>query len=105
MSTINGSENRNVDIVVPYAITMGMLAACLLFTQLYRKRRRSRQQDGIQRNQSNEEESVATNWSTIGVYNGVHENIGHGSDSNVCIGSNDGERMHLLENSSGSLYT
>mmetsp|Transcript_10860 Transcript_10860/g.19743 ORF Transcript_10860/g.19743 Transcript_10860/m.19743 type:complete len:265 (+) Transcript_10860:1672-2466(+) len=105
MSTNNGNENTHAGIVVPYAMTMGMLAACLLFTQLYRKRRRSCRQNGIQRNQSNEEESVATNWSTIGVYNGVHENIGHGSDSNVCISSNDGERMYLLENSSGSLYT
>jgi len=108
MSTMDGRENSGiVDTAIPYAIAVGMLSVFLLLLQLFLKRRRGRQQD-IQSQPSSEEESIATSsWSTIAVYNGVHEDIDSGKryDSKGSISCSDGERMHLLENSSGSLYT
>ena len=100
MSTINGSESRNMGIMMPFAMVIGMISVCLLFTQIYRKRHKRQRRDRqleIQRQSSNDGgESVATKWSTTGVYNGVR---GYRGPSHSY-----GERIHLLENSSGSLY-
>ena len=117
MSTMDGREmsamdgRGNVSIVgtaIPFAIAVGMLSMLLLsLAQLFLKRRRGRQQK-MQSQPSSEEESIATSsWSTRAVYNGVHEDIDSGKryDSKGSISCSDGERMHLLENSSGSLYT
>jgi len=108
MSTNNGIENRVDAVAIPSALTLGMLVLCLLLAQFYRGRRRRRGgccHNG--HNEQGEEESVATNWSTRGVYNGVREDmVGHWSESKgSIISSSHGERMHLLEGSSGSLYT
>eukprot|EP00580_Thalassiosira_gravida_P007338 CAMPEP_0201626550 /NCGR_PEP_ID=MMETSP0493-20130528/1883_1 /ASSEMBLY_ACC=CAM_ASM_000838 /TAXON_ID=420259 /ORGANISM="Thalassiosira gravida, Strain GMp14c1" /LENGTH=849 /DNA_ID=CAMNT_0048096651 /DNA_START=22 /DNA_END=2571 /DNA_ORIENTATION=- len=101
MSINDGSEHRKTGITIPNAMAVCMLAFGLLL--MYRNGRRRCRQDGIQQQQSNEEESVATNWSTAGVYHGVHVSSDHGTGSRVSL--NDGERIHLLSGSSGSLYT
>lgn len=103
MSTMDGSESRGVDIAMPCAVMIVMLGVCLLLAQIYRKRRRDRQRE-VQRQEISEEASVATCWSTIGLYNGVHGDIDDQSQNSV-TGYNDGERMHLLEHNSGTLYT
>mmetsp|Transcript_7236 Transcript_7236/g.15736 ORF Transcript_7236/g.15736 Transcript_7236/m.15736 type:complete len:104 (+) Transcript_7236:923-1234(+) len=103
MSMNNGSENRDTGIVIHCAMAIGMMALFLLLAQAHRTRRHGCRRGGVRREQSNEEESIATNWSMVGVHNGVHESVYRGSCSQ--ISSDDGERMHLLANSNGSLYT
>eukprot|EP00571_Detonula_confervacea_P001191 CAMPEP_0172317242 /NCGR_PEP_ID=MMETSP1058-20130122/31011_1 /TAXON_ID=83371 /ORGANISM="Detonula confervacea, Strain CCMP 353" /LENGTH=747 /DNA_ID=CAMNT_0013031757 /DNA_START=6 /DNA_END=2249 /DNA_ORIENTATION=+ len=103
MSTMDGSENMDLGIVMPCVVVIGVLAVCFSLAQKYRQRRRNRQI--VQTEQSGEEESVATSWSTIGLYNGVHEDMGRAASPKSSTSCNDGERIHLLENSNVTLYT
>lgn len=99
-----GSENGDAYALIMYVLGIGMLACFFFLAQnMYHNRRRGRVQRRMQREQSNAEESVATNCSTEGVYNGVREKQDHTSGSQVSV--SDGERMHLLANKGGALYT
>ena len=107
MSTINGNEDRDVSMFLPCVAASGLLVVCLTLALAYHKRKRRRQL-GIQRQGSSEEESVCTNWSTVGLYNGIHEHrisCSIRDEANSSIRCNSEERIHLLEGSSGILYT
>jgi len=108
ISTNNGNQNRGIDMLLPYALVIAMFAFCLTLVQGKWKRRgaqRSRQQGGIERRRisTGTQESFGTNCSTIT----IRENSANSNTSQVTISfhHNDGERMHLLENSGGSRYT
>merc|ERR1712194_305572 len=110
ISTNNGSAN-NMDMLLPYVLVIGMFAFCLLLAQTQWKRRRREvrrpgdQHAGIRRRHSTADESIATNWSTIVLYNGDNENTANRNSATVTIRFNDGERRPLLEDSSGARYT
>ncbi|KAL7555280.1 hypothetical protein ACHAWF_019057 [Thalassiosira exigua] len=111
MSTLDGEEHGGFDAAVPFAAAGGMVAVCLLFAlaKTYRLRRigRNQQQQNILRQPSGEDGSVATNWSTMGVCDGAREDVSffRSFASEGSIDRASGERIRLLENSPGSLYT
>ena len=91
----DNDNNKDVDAAMPIAIIMAILAALLLFTQMTRNRRcRCRRE--LERS-SSDAASIATSWSTRVLCHGTH-----GDDRSH---QDDGERSHLLANSSGTLYT
>jgi len=108
ISTNNGSGNRNMDVMSPYALALGMFAFCLLLVQTQCKRREAQNDQRLgtmQRRLSSTEESIATSWSTIVLYGGDYENATNRNSSKIATSFNRGERVHLLENSSGARYT
>jgi len=101
MSTMSGRESNDANNMVTCAMMAGMLAVCVFLAQIHLKRRRRQRALSL----CSEEESIASSWSTIGLYNGIHEDIRHSGYQKQSAGDIDGERMHLLENSGGTLYT
>ncbi|KAL9185737.1 hypothetical protein ACHAXT_003514 [Thalassiosira profunda] len=105
LSTMNASDDGTRGPVVPYALPISMIAVCLLLTQLYIKRRRRNTQYRRLRSGGSEATGWSSAWSTVGLYNGIHEDIDQGGGSDDSAGHSYGERIHLLANSSGTLYT
>lgn len=102
MSTMDGSEQRGLGIERPCAVMLIVLSACLFLTQMYRRRRRDRQRVMEVERHLSREDSLATCWSTRVVYDGVRGDL---VDHNRPMSHDAGERMHLLRDSSGILYT
>lgn len=100
MSTMTGNDNGEHGNVMHYALQIGgLIAVCLVLTRIFVKKRcRTRR---VKRFRSSGSET--TNWSTVVLRNGIHEDLAVSSDGSPS--NSYGERMHLLANSNGSLYT
>lgn len=105
MSAMIGDEKDDLAIAMPCAMMIGMLLACLLFAHAVRKRRRgcARRATAVEVQQSNDEESVTT---IMGVHNGISGFVRFGMNSkDSSYSERDSERIHLLENNTGTKYT
>ena len=103
ISTLDGNENRKDGFTISFAGILLIMAGLLLLKQAFQRRRSCRRQREVyERHESNGDSSIATSLSTRALMHGTQGDLRRDRHQTT---SSHAERIHLLEGSSGTLYT
>jgi len=102
MSTMDGNENRRDGFAISFAGLMLIMAGLLLLKQTFQRRSCRRPREVYERHESNGDSSIATSLSTRALIHGMQGDLKRDRHQTT---SSHAERIHLLEESSGTRYT
>ena len=102
MSTLDGNENRKDGFTMSFACILLIMAGLLLLKQTFQRRSCRRPREVYERHESNGDSSITTSLSTRALMHGTQGDLRRDRHQTT---SSHAERIHLLEGSSGTLYT